>query len=364
MAYGSLKANTIIFNSGGTDYTLDVTTLVSNGSNFSGGVIQANSITGLTGVFTTLLSGALITGTTSNITTFSGATGIFTSLLSGASITGTSVNATSITGQTVSGVTVLAETGTIGNLTSTGSISGGTLSGTTATFTSVTGVSGIYTTEVSGAAITGTSVNATNITGSTVTATTLTATTGDVGDLTASTSVSGGTLSGTTATFTSVTGASGNFTSVISGTLYKCSGNVTIISGAGDIRPYGLYSFPQSAGTNNYVLSTNGDGTTAWVEATGGGGGGSSYTVSGLTTNETGVAGTYYVLLSGLTLTLPTTPSQGDYVGIINRSNTTTGTVARNGSNIMGLAEDMTLNDLNARFRLIYVNASEGWVTL
>jgi hypothetical protein len=314
MAYGSLKANTIIFNSGGTDYTLDVTTLVSNGSNFSGGVIQANSITGLTGVFTTLLSGALITGTTSNITTFSGAT----------------------TGQTVSGVTVLAETGTIGNLTSTGSISGGTLSGTTATFTSVTGVSGIYTTEVSGAAITGTSVNATNITGSTVTATTLTATTGDVGDLTASTSVSGGTLSGTT----------------------------TIISGAGDIRPYGLYSFPQSAGTNNYVLSTNGDGTTAWVEATGGGGGGSSYTVSGLTTDETGVAGTYYVLLSGLTLTLPTTPSQGDYVGIINRSNTTTGTVARNGSNIMGLAEDMTLNDLNARFRLIYVNASEGWVTL
>lgn len=297
MAYGSLKVNTIIFNSGGTDYTLDVTSLVSNGSDFSGGTIQATSITGATGVFTSILSGALITGSTGNITTFSGSTGIFTSSLSGNSITGTSLNATFVTGNTV-------------------------------------------------------------------TATTLTANTGTVGDLTSSTSVSGGTISGTSATLTSFTGATGSFSSVVSGALYKCSGNITIISGSGDIRPYGLYSFPQSVGTNNYVLATNGDGTTAWVEATGGGGGSSSYQVSGLTTDITGVAGTYYVLLSGLTFTLPGSPSQGDYVGIINRSNTTTGTVARNGSNIMGLAENMTINDLNARFRLIYVDASQGWVTL
>lgn len=297
MAYGSLKVNRIIFNSGGTDYILDVTSLVSNGSNFSGGTIQATSITGVTGVFTSVLSGALITGSTGNITTFSGSTGIFTSSLSGNAITGTSLNATFVTGNTVTATTLTANTGTVGNLTS-------------------------------------------------------------------STTVSGGTISGTSATLTSFTGASGSFSSVVSGALYKCSGNITIISGSGDIRPYGLYSFPQSVGTNNYVLATNGNGTTAWVEATGGGGGGSSYQISGLTTNTTGVAGTYYVLLSGLTFTLPASPSQGDYVGIINRSNTTTGTVARNGSNIMGLAEDMTINDLNARFRLIYVDASQGWVTL
>jgi hypothetical protein len=53
-------------------------------------------------------------------------------------------------------------------------------------------------------------------------------------------------------------------TGIISGAVYKTSGNVTVISGSGDVRPYGLFSFPASVGTSGYYLVTNGDGTTSW----------------------------------------------------------------------------------------------------
>ena len=53
-------------------------------------------------------------------------------------------------------------------------------------------------------------------------------------------------------------------TGIISGYTYKTSGNVTVISGSGDVRPYGLYSFPTTTGTSGNVLTTNGDGTTTW----------------------------------------------------------------------------------------------------
>lgn len=53
-------------------------------------------------------------------------------------------------------------------------------------------------------------------------------------------------------------------TGIISGSVYKTSGNVTVISGSGDVRPYGLFSFPASVGTSGYYLVTNGNGTTSW----------------------------------------------------------------------------------------------------
>jgi hypothetical protein len=59
-------------------------------------------------------------------------------------------------------------------------------------------------------------------------------------------------------------------TGVISGYTYKTSGNVTVISGSGDVKPYGLYSFPTVTGVSGYVLSTNGDGTTSWTAPAGG----------------------------------------------------------------------------------------------
>lgn len=66
------------------------------------------------------------------------------------------------------------------------------------------------------------------------------------------------------------------------------------------------------------------------------------------------------VTSSSLTITLPDSPSAGWEVGIAvgNFANTV---VARNGSNIMGLAEDMTMDKAYLSFQFIYVDATVGW---
>ena len=65
------------------------------------------------------------------------------------------------------------------------------------------------------------------------------------------------------------------------------------------------------------------------------------------------------------TLTLPPTPAVNDYVGIIDshgQLSVNNLTVGRNGSNIMSLAEDLTVDTDYSRFNLIYVDATIGWV--
>jgi hypothetical protein len=54
-------------------------------------------------------------------------------------------------------------------------------------------------------------------------------------------------------------------TGIISGALYKISGNITIIDQSGNVRPYNAYSFPTTTGASGSILSTNGDGTTSWI---------------------------------------------------------------------------------------------------
>lgn len=85
-------------------------------------------------------------------------------------------------------------------------------------------------------------------------------------------------------------------------------------------------------------------------------------TTSVISTNTNAVAGYTYVLTADLTLTLPATPTSGQFVTIVNRSGVLTPIVGRNGSNIMGLAEDMTINSLNASLTLMYADATRGWV--
>ena len=69
--------------------------------------------------------------------------------------------------------------------------------------------------------------------------------------------------------------------------------------------------------------------------------------------------------VSAVTLTLPASPTLGEEVRIIDATGncaTNNITVARNGSNIMGLAEDFIINIDEAAFGLVYFNASRGWV--
>jgi hypothetical protein len=76
----------------------------------------------------------------------------------------------------------------------------------------------------------------------------------------------------------------------------------------------------------------------------------------------TAVASRVYVLTASLTLTLPASPAAGNWVSVSNRSGTTTPVIARNGQNIMGLAEDMTIDNSTASFTLTFADATRGWV--
>jgi hypothetical protein len=69
----------------------------------------------------------------------------------------------------------------------------------------------------------------------------------------------------------------------------------------------------------------------------------------------------YYVTSNSQTITLPASPSAGNEV-VIMVGNYTGVIVARNSSNIMGLAEDMTLDKAYAAMTFIYVDATRGWV--
>jgi hypothetical protein len=84
--------------------------------------------------------------------------------------------------------------------------------------------------------------------------------------------------------------------------------------------------------------------------------------VSVISTNTTAAPSTRYVMTATLTLTLPASPVAGDWVAFSNRSATSTPVIARNGQNIMGLAEDMTLDNVNHFGVLVYADATRGWI--
>ena len=64
---------------------------------------------------------------------------------------------------------------------------------------------------------------------------------------------------------------------------------------------------------------------------------------------------------SGLTLTLPSSPSVGDKVAIGIGDNYTNTIISRNGSNIMGIAENITVDVGYVTLTLIYINSTFGW---
>ena len=64
---------------------------------------------------------------------------------------------------------------------------------------------------------------------------------------------------------------------------------------------------------------------------------------------------------AGITVTLPASPNPGWEVGVAIAGTFNDSILARNGSNIMGLNEDLTL-DLNfSTIRLVYIDTTQGW---
>ena len=108
------------------------------------------------------------------------------------------------------------------------------------------------------------------------------------------------------------------------------------------------------------AIKTYGD--TNW---SGGGGGGISWSLINSNTNAVKTNG-YLVNASGnsVTLTLPPAPAEGDLVGICdayNKATTNTITLARNGKNIEGVAEDLIIDSDGSGFTLVYADVTRGW---
>lgn len=111
--------------------------------------------------------------------------------------------------------------------------------------------------------------------------------------------------------------------------------------------------------TTQDVLTVGADGKVTFPL-----GGGGLSNVSTISSNTTAAVNTLYVLTASLTLTLPASPSINALVGVSNFSNTTTAVVARNGSNIMGVAEDLILDASQLSISLIYTGTDKGWVVI
>jgi hypothetical protein len=72
---------------------------------------------------------------------------------------------------------------------------------------------------------------------------------------------------------------------------------------------------------------------------------------------------TLHVFTAGLIpLFLPPSPQPGDWVAFSNRSGEISNVIIRNGQNIMGLNEDMTVDNINYFATLVFADASRGWI--
>ncbi|MGY8868146.1 MAG: hypothetical protein ACKVJK_21270 [Methylophagaceae bacterium] len=84
-----------------------------------------------------------------------------------------------------------------------------------------------------------------------------------------------------------------------------------------------------------------------------------------------------YTLSGSFTASLPTSPNEGDSIKISNFSTSETGSdrgevdpveskilIGRNGENIMGLPQDMGLNQYAPSFELIYTESTKGWIII
>jgi hypothetical protein len=67
------------------------------------------------------------------------------------------------------------------------------------------------------------------------------------------------------------------------------------------------------------------------------------------------------VTAASQTITLPASPSTGWQAGVSIAGTFTDTIIARNGSNIMSLAENMTVDTANISVTLVYIDATRGW---
>jgi hypothetical protein len=122
-------------------------------------------------------------------------------------------------------------------------------------------------------------------------------------------------------------------------------------------------SFPNTDGSPDQVLTTNGSGVLSFATVSGGA---AWQAVKSGDFNVTAKEG-YFVntTSAAITATLPASPTIGDFVSFIDYAgtfDTNNLIIARNGKNIQGLAEDLTVSVERAGFTLVFSDNTQGWL--
>ena len=139
--------------------------------------------------------------------------------------------------------------------------------------------------------------------------------------------------------------------------------NAPIVVTTAGVQSFTSYSLPTADGAANQVLQTNGSGTVTFATVSGGAAWQSVKTTNFNVTAKEG----YFVntTSAAITATLPSSPTLGDFVSFIDYAgtfDTNNLTIARNGKNIQGVAEDLTVSVERAGLTLVYVDTTQGWL--
>jgi len=141
------------------------------------------------------------------------------------------------------------------------------------------------------------------------------------------------------------------------------NGNITFTpDGTGKVIIDGL-SYPTADGTTDQVLKTDGAGNLSFGEVSGG-----EQWQTVKTSNFTAVAGEGYFInttSATITMTLPASPSLGDFVTFVDYAgtfDTNNLTIGRNSENIQGSAADLTVSVERAANTLVYTDGTQGWL--
>ena len=123
------------------------------------------------------------------------------------------------------------------------------------------------------------------------------------------------------------------------------------------------FTLPTADGTADQVLKTDGSGALSFATVSGGAAWQSVVTSSLTVVAKNG----YFINTSGgvITATLPASPTFGDFISFIDYAgtfDTNNLTIARNGKNIQGVAENLTVSVERAGLTLVFTDNTQGWL--
>jgi hypothetical protein len=135
------------------------------------------------------------------------------------------------------------------------------------------------------------------------------------------------------------------------------------LKAAGTVASSYTLVLPTATGTVDQVIKTDGSGNLSFATVSGG-----AAWQAVKTSGFTAVAKEGYfcnTTSSAFTATLPISATIGDFISFVDYAgtfDTNNLTIGRNGHNIQGVAEDLTVAVERAGFTLVYVDATQGWL--